>query len=65
MKRVEDNNALARWAAGKKSYLVAAAIFICGILQEMGVDIPVFVWATLSALGLSFLRAGVKRAGMK
>lgn len=54
--------ALAKWLEGKRTYLTAAAILACGILSWRGVVIPEFVWAALAALGLGFLRAGVKRA---
>ena len=46
---------------GKKTYLTAAAIVVVGILNWYGIDVPPFVWAALSALGLSFLREGVKK----
>ena len=46
---------------GKKTYLTAASILIVGILNVYGVEVPPFVWAALSALGLGFLRAGIKK----
>ncbi len=52
-------NALAKWADGKKTYLTAGAILACGILATLGVKIPPYVWPTLGALGLGFLRMGV------
>lgn len=57
-----EQNALARWLDGKRTYLTAATILACGILSWQGVTIPEFVWAALAALGLGFLRAGVKKA---
>jgi len=53
---------LLEWLKGKKTYLTAGAILLCGILGACGVEVPAYVWAALSAVGLGFLRAGVKRA---
>ncbi len=53
---------LARWLEGKRTYLTAGGILVCGILAAFGVQIPEYVWAALAAAGLGFLRAGVKRA---
>ena len=53
---------LARVLDGKKSYLVALVILVVGILSACGVEIPPYVWASVSALGLGFLRAAVKKA---
>ena len=50
------------WLTGKKTYLTAAAILICGILQSQDIIVPEYVWAALAALGLGFLRMGVKKA---
>ena len=46
--------------AGYRTYIVAAAILTCGILKHYGVEVPEVAWATLGALGLGFVRAGVK-----
>ena len=54
--------ALAEWLEGKRTYLTAAAILVCGILSWRGVVIPEYIWAALAALGLGFLRAGVRKA---
>ena len=54
--------AIARWLDGKRSYLTAVAILVCGVLQWKGINIPDYVWAALAALGLGFLRAAVKKA---
>jgi len=53
--------AIARWLDGKRSYLTAAVILLCGILDAYGVEIPDYVWAALGALGLGFLRAAVRK----
>jgi len=55
-------SALLEWADGKRTYLVAGAILVCGLLSACGVAIPEFVWAALGALGLGFLRAGVRKS---
>lgn len=54
------DNGLLKWLQGKKTYLAAGAILTCGILAAYGVGIPEYIWATLAALGLGFLRAGIK-----
>jgi len=53
--------AIARWLRGRRTYLTAAAILICGALSASGIKVPEYVWAALAALGLGFLRAGVKK----
>jgi hypothetical protein len=53
---------LREFMKGKKTYATALAIIVVGILNWQGVEVPPFVWAALSALGLGFLRAGVKNA---
>jgi hypothetical protein len=59
---LEPPEPILSWLVGKRTYLVAATILLCGILGECGVTIPQFVWAALAALGLGFLRAGVDEA---
>ncbi|MFO7959006.1 MAG: hypothetical protein R6X33_18120 [Candidatus Brocadiia bacterium] len=59
---VQPPAALARWLDGKRTYLTAAVILVCGILTAYGVEVPDYVWAALAALGLGFLRAGVRKA---
>jgi len=54
--------AIAKWLDGKRTYLTAATILLCGILAAYGVEIPEYVWAALAALGLGFLRAAVRKA---
>lgn len=54
--------AIARWLDGKRTYLTAGAILVCGVLAYYEIAIPQYVWAALAALGLGFLRAGVKKA---
>lgn len=51
------------WMNGRKTYLTAAAILVCGILSAYDIVIPEYVWAALAALGLGFLREGVKKSG--
>lgn len=58
----DDKNAIEQWVVGKKTYATAIAIFVCGILQWRGIDIPIFVWSALGALGLGFLRSGVQNS---
>ena len=57
-----ERNAVVRWLDGKRTYLTAVTILTAGILAACGVQVPEFVWAALAALGLGFLRAGVKKA---
>jgi len=47
---------------GKKTYITAATILAVGALNWYGYSVPSFVWASLGALGLGFLRQGVKKA---
>lgn len=49
---------------GKKTYLIAAAAFIIGGLQALGVDIPAWIYTMLGSLGLGALRAGVAKASI-
>ena len=60
---VEETNTITKWMEGKKTYFTAGAIVVCGILAEVGVQVPEFVWAALAALGLAFLRDGVTKSG--
>lgn len=53
---------LAKLLDGKKTYLTAATILAVGVLNWQGIEVPPFVWAALAALGLGFLRQGVKKA---
>ena len=50
------------WLDGKKTYIIAVAIGVVAALQYLGVEIPEVVYAILAALGLGFLRKGVKKA---
>ncbi len=58
---VEPPEPIRSWIVGKRTYLIAATILLCGMLSYCGVEIPDFIWAALGALGLGFLRAGVER----
>ena len=44
---------------GWKSYLTAAVIIVCGVLDGYGIEVPPYVWAALAAVGLGSLRAAV------
>lgn len=57
-----EQNAVEKWFTGKKTYAISLAIIACGILTWQGIAIPEYVWASLAALGLGFLRAGVDNA---
>lgn len=59
---VEEPNAVVKWISGNKTYAVAAAILVRGILAHYGIEVPVYVDAALLAFGLGFLRAGVKKS---
>ncbi len=54
-------NRVSEWIDGRRTYAVALVILTCGILAGYGVAIPEYVWASLAALGLGFLRAGVQK----
>ncbi len=49
------------WLKGKKTYGIAVLVAAVAILRWRGVEIPEYVWGALAALGLGFLRAGVKK----
>ena len=51
------------WLTGKKTYITALAILVCGVLQSQGIAVPEYVWTALAALGLGFLRMGVDKSG--
>ena len=55
----EPENAVVKWLTGKKTYAVALAILVCGVLGTQGIKIPEFAWTAMAAFGLGFLRAGV------
>lgn len=61
----DERTALVKWFDGKKTYFTAAAIMAVGIMTAYGIEVPEYVWAALAALGLGFLRMGVKSAGLK
>ena len=54
-----DTTKLANLLSGYRTYIVAAAILTCGILKHYGIAVPEVAWATMGALGLGFIRAGV------
>lgn len=47
---------------GKKTYIIAAITFVVGGLQATGTEIPEWVWPLLAALGITFVRTGIKDA---
>ncbi len=59
---MEETKTLLEWLKGKKTYLTVGAILACGVLGELGVEIPPYVWAALAAAGLGFLRSAVNEA---
>lgn len=46
---------------GKKTYITAIAVFVCGGLMALGVEIPEFVWVVLGALGLTGVRSALNK----
>jgi len=57
----EERNAVVKFVEGRKTYFVAATILVCGILEQYGVNVPLYVWAALAAFGLGFLRMGIQK----
>jgi len=53
--------ALQKFFEGKKSYIVAACIIVTGVLNENGIEVPVYVWSALAALGLAAIRDAIKK----
>jgi len=51
-----------KWLKGKKSYILAVAVVVLGLLQGLGIFVmPEWSWAVLAALGLAAIRAGVNK----
>jgi hypothetical protein len=44
---------------GRKSYIVAIAIGVFGVLQYFGIVIPEYIWTILGALGLGAIRDAI------
>jgi hypothetical protein len=54
-------NDIIKYLEGKKTYIVAAIVFVLGGLQAIGYPVPEYVYPLLGALGLGTLRAGVSK----
>jgi len=55
-------NELIEFLKGKKTYIVAILMVALGLLQGFGFFVlPEWAWAILAAIGLTSLRAGVKK----
>ena len=50
-----------KWLEGKKTIIICIIIGVTAALQYAGVEIPPWAYAIEGALGLGFLRAGVKK----
>lgn len=50
---------------GKKVYITAIIVFICGGLEASGVTIPNYVYTLLGAFGLTFVRSAITKSGPK
>jgi len=61
-KNIEPENALKKWLRGKKTYIAAAGVLICGILKSQDIEVPIYIWAALTALGLSGIRSAIQNA---
>jgi len=61
-KTTEPDNGLKKWLRGKKTYIAAAGVLVCGILKSQGIEVPIYVWAALTALGLSGIRSAIQNA---
>jgi len=49
-----------KFLKGKKTYIVAVAIAVLGVLQGTGLfTLPEAVWPVLAAVGLTTIRSGV------
>ena len=47
--------------SGKKTFLVALGIAVVAGCKAFGVEIPVWIWPLLAAIGLGAVRAGIKK----
>ena len=54
-------NKAIEWLSGKKTYICAALVAIGAAMVYLGVEIPEWAWAILSALGLTSVRAAVSK----
>jgi hypothetical protein len=52
---------LREFLAGKKTYISAITFGLLAGLRYYGVEIPVFVWPLLTAVGLGSVRAALKK----
>ena len=52
---------IVKWFDGKKTYITMAIAFIVGGLEACGITVPGWVYAMLGALGMGFLRGGIKK----
>ena len=53
-------NSAITWLRGRKTYIIAAAMVILGILQGLAIfALPEWAWAVIAGVGLTTLRAGV------
>lgn len=54
-------NKVREFLKGKKTYIVAIVTAGLGIARYYGVDIPVYIWPVMAALGFGAVKAGSKR----
>lgn len=52
---------LREFLSGKKTYLTAIAIGVIAALEYLGIEVPGWVISLLAALGLTGLRAAIKK----
>lgn len=52
---------LREFLAGKKTYVSAITFAVLAGLRFYGIEIPPFVWPLLTAVGLSSVRAALKK----
>ena len=51
------------WLEGKKTYITALLAGLFAAAEVLGYTVPAGVYVVLSALGFTFLRAGVTKSG--
>jgi len=53
---------LIKWLSGRKTYFVAIAVVVLGLLQGLDIfTLPDAAWPIIGAVGLGFMRASISK----
>ena len=50
------------WLKGKKTYITALVVGLMAAAQSLGIDIPLWVFTMLAAVGVTTMRAGMPKS---